>query len=71
MAISGNRNRHQRINDVLKKMKRPLHKGLVKVPLQLRMIERYGMDINLCPCSKQKTLQLLNIFYPWKQTDDG
>src|ERR1035437_5932283 len=27
-----NRNRHHRINEVLKKMKLPLHKGLVKIP---------------------------------------
>ena len=66
-----NRNRHQRINEILKKMKLPLHKGLVKIPLQLRMMERYGIDVNECPCCKQKTLQLLKIYYPWKQTDDG
>ena len=73
-----NRNRRTRINEVLKKMKLPLHKGLVKIPIELRLMERYGMDINLCPCCKQKTLQLLKIFYPrlsggqaWKQTDDG
>ncbi len=66
-----NRNRHQRINEVLKKMKLPLHKGLVKIPLELRMMERYGIDIKECPCCKNKTLQLLKIYYPWKQTDDG
>ncbi|MEO5984845.1 MAG: IS91 family transposase [Ferruginibacter sp.] len=66
-----NRNRHQRINAILKKMKLPLHKGLVKIPIELRMIERYGIDLQQCPCCKQKTLQLLRIFYPWKQVDDG
>lgn len=66
-----NRDRHQRINAILKKMKLPLHKGLVKIPLELRMIERYGIDLQQCPCCKQKTLQLLRIFYPWKQVDDG
>ncbi len=66
-----NRNRHQRINEVLRKMKLPQHKGLVKIPLQLRMIERYGIDVDECPCCKQKTLQLLKIFYPWKKADDG
>ena len=72
-----NRNRHKRISEVLKKMKLPPHKGLVKIPLQLRMMERYGIDINLCPCCKQKTLQLLKIYYPCaqhpveKRADDG
>ncbi len=73
-----NRNRHQRINEVLRKMKLLQHKGLVKIPLQLRMIERYGIDVDECPCCKQKTLQLLKVFYPcpsgrqaWKKADDG
>jgi len=46
-------------------MKLPLHKGLVKIPLQLRMMERYGIDVKECPSCKQKTLQLLTIFYPF------
>lgn len=66
-----NRNRRQRINEVLKKMKLPLHKGLVKIPLELRMVEQYGIDLTECPCCKNKTLQLLKIYYPWKQADDG
>jgi hypothetical protein len=66
-----NRNRHQRINKVLTKMKAPLHKGLVKIPLELRLQEQYGIDTTECPCCKQKTLQLLKIYYPWKQVDDG
>jgi len=66
-----NRNRHKRINEVLKKMKLPPHKGLVKIPVELRMKQTYGIDINQCPCCKQMTLQLLKIYYPWKQADDG
>jgi hypothetical protein len=66
-----NRNRHQRINEVLKKMKLPLHKGLVKIPQQLYIMERYGLDITECPCCKGKTLHLLQVYYPWKKADDG
>jgi hypothetical protein len=66
-----NRNRHQRINDILKKMKLPLHKGLVKIPLQIRMLEQFGINIAECPCCKNKTLQLVKIFYPWKHSRDG
>jgi uncharacterized protein YaaN involved in tellurite resistance len=66
-----NRNRLKRINEVLKKMKLPQHKGLVKMLLQLRIMERYGMDIKQCPYCKGKTLQLLKIFNPWKHADDG
>lgn len=66
-----NRNRQHRIIDVLNKMKLPLHKGLVKIPLQLYMAEKYGIDMRECPCCKNKTLQLVSIFYPWKHVDDG
>lgn len=66
-----NRNRRQRINEVLKKMNLPLHKGLVQLPLHLFMMERYGMNMMQCPACKNKTLQLLKIFYPWHRTDDG
>src|SRR4051812_25703436 len=34
-----------RLNEVLKKMKLTLHKGLIKIPLELRVMECYGMDI--------------------------
>jgi hypothetical protein len=73
-----NRNRRQRMGEMLKKMKLPMHKGLVKIPVAVRMQERYGMDIKQCPNCKQSTLQLQKIYYPclygrqaWKQPDDG
>ena len=69
-----NRNRHQRINDVLKKMKLPVHKGLVKIPVQLYLVLRYGIDITECPCCKNRTMQLICCSYPWakqKTEPDG
>ncbi len=66
-----NRGRHDRIKEVLQKMKLPLHKGLVKIPIEVRMLEQYGIDMKECPACKNKTLQLINIVYPWKQADDG
>lgn len=66
-----NRGRQQRINEVLKTMKLPLHKGLVKIPLALRIKEQFGVDITECPCCKQKTLQLVRIYYPGKHVDDS
>ena len=72
-----NRGRHTRINEVLKKMKLPLHKGLVKIPLELRLMERFGIDMHRCPCCHQSTLQLLKVYYPVcshiikQQADDG
>jgi hypothetical protein len=66
-----NRGRHGRIKEVLQKMKLPLHKGLVKIPIEVRMLEQYGVDMKECPACKNKTLQLVKIFYPWKHADDG
>ncbi len=73
-----NRNRHQRINEVLSKMKLPLHKGMVKIPVQVRMLEQFGIDTLECPCCKNKSLQLIKIFYPclsgrqpWTKAGDG
>src|SRR5450631_1196571 len=66
-----NRNRYRRINEVLSKMKLPLHKELVKVPVQVRMLEQFGIDMTECPACKNKTLQLVKIFYPWKHSGDG
>ena len=69
-----NRNSHQRINDVLKKMKLPVHKGLVKIPVQLYLVLRYGIDITECPCCKNRTMQLISCSYPWakqKTEPDG
>lgn len=66
-----NRGRHHRITQVLKNMKLPLHKGLVKIPIELPMLEQFGIDLAECPDCKNKTLQLVKIFYPWKHADDG
>ena len=66
-----NRNRHSRIKEVLQKMKLPLHAALVKIPIAVRMLEQYGIDMKECPACKNKTLQLVKIFYPWKHNDDG
>lgn len=66
-----NRGRQQRVNEVLKKMKLPLHKEPVTIPMQIYMFEKYGIDTSECPCCKNKTLQLVKIFYPWKQAGDG
>jgi hypothetical protein len=40
-----NRGRHDRIKAVLKNMGLPLHKGLVKIPIEVRMLKQYGIDM--------------------------
>lgn len=49
----------------------PQHKGLVEIPVHIRLPEQFGIDVTGCPCCKQKTLQPVKIFYPWKHADDG
>lgn len=67
-----NRNRQERINGILKSMKLPLHKGMVKVPMQLQMVLQFAIDITECPCCKNKTMRLVQVYYPWqKGADDG
>jgi len=66
-----NRNRQRRINEVLKKMQLPVHKGLVKIPLEVRLMEQWGVDVKECLCCKGKTLELVRTYYPWKHADDG
>ncbi|MEO6868068.1 MAG: hypothetical protein ABI168_00390 [Ginsengibacter sp.] len=66
-----NRNPHQRIIELLSKMKLPLHKGIVKITVQVRMLEQFGIDILECTCCKNQSLQLLKIFYPWTKAIDG
>lgn len=66
-----NRNRHHRINEILKQMQLPPHKVLVSIPLQVRLLVQFGVDMSECPCCNNKTLQLVKIFYPWKKGDDG
>ena len=47
------------------------HKGLIKIPLQVRMLEHFGIAMDECPFCKSKTLKLVKVFYPWKRSDDG
>jgi hypothetical protein len=58
-GILGNFKRRQRINEILKKMNLPCHPIPVKTPYYLRILERYGTDIFLCPKCKTGTLNLI------------
>ena len=58
-----NRNRSQRIQDILKAMRLPVHKGLIKVPLQVALLLNYNVDIKQCPCCKQQSMQLVHVVF--------
>ncbi|MDQ3843321.1 MAG: IS91 family transposase [Bacteroidota bacterium] len=66
-----NRGRQGRINAVLKTMQLPLHKGLVIVPLPLQVLGCFGVDIRECPCCRNKTMQLVMVYYPRRGVDDS
>ena len=57
----GNYKRKQRINELLKARNLPVHAPLIQVPIVVRMLETYGVDITLCPCCKKARLQLLYV----------
>jgi hypothetical protein len=57
----GNFRRKQRINELLHSMNLPLHPVVIKVPVAVRMLERYGVDITLCPACKKAKLELLYV----------
>ncbi len=63
-GILANANRHSRINKVLQKMNLPLHPPAVEVPYQLRLLERYGIDVDLCPKCKTGRMMLTGAMFP-------
>ena len=48
-GILGNSRRKARINQILHKMKLPPHPPTVKIPYQLRILEKYGVDVKFMP----------------------
>jgi len=63
-GILVNSNRKKRVNDILKKMNLPLHPPTVKIPYQLRILEKYGVDVTICPSCSQGRLVLIEKVYP-------
>lgn len=59
-----NRGRRQRISQMLETMELPQHPPPIKVPWQVRLLERFGKQVNECPCCHRQTLQLLTVIYP-------
>lgn len=63
-GILGNSNRKTRINDILRKMNLPLHPPTIKIPYQLHMLEKYGINVTLYPRYTQGHLVLIEKAYP-------
>lgn len=60
----GNYNRRQRVNDLLSRMHLPVHPEHTVVPVAVRMLEKYGVDITLCPACRRSKLELLYVRRP-------
>ena len=63
-GILGNYRRKQRVNAILAVMQLPPHPPGVKIPYQIRMLEKYGVDVTLCPKCKTGHLSLVAVVFP-------
>lgn len=63
-GILTNRNRRKRVNAILAKMKLPLHPAPVKIPAFIRIMEKYGTDIFLCPKCKIGRFAIVDQVFP-------
>jgi hypothetical protein len=62
--ILGNNQKKQRINAILNVMNLPPHPPAVKISAQLRMMEKYGVDVTLCPRCKKGRLMIVAVVLP-------
>ncbi|HNX08008.1 MAG TPA: IS91 family transposase [Bacteroidales bacterium] len=63
-GLLGNFKRKERINKVLDVMGLPQHPPNVKIPFYIRFLEKFGVDIMLCPACKKAKLQLVGVVFP-------
>lgn len=63
-GILGNYRRKQRVNAILAAMQLPPHPPTVKIPYQIRVLEKYGVDVTLCPKCKTGHLLLVAVVLP-------
>lgn len=66
-----NRGRTQRIKTIVHTLQLPAHPDKVKSPWQLRLLEKYGVAFDECPCCKKKSLKLIAISLPAKYFSDA
>lgn len=70
-GILGNFRRKQRINQIMAQMELPLHPEAVKIPFRLRYLEKFGVDILICPVCKKGHLQLVGVVFPCSRGSPG
>lgn len=63
-GILGNYKRRHRMALVMEKMGLPPHPPLVDIPFHVRCLERFGVDVLLCPKCQKGHLQLVGKVFP-------
>jgi len=66
-----NRNRKLNISAICKQLKLPAHPEKIKIPWQVRLLERFHIQYNLCPHCKQQTLILIAATFKQQIINDG
>lgn len=66
-----NRGRTHRVKNILCILQLPPHPAKVKTPWQIRLLEKYGLRFNECPCCKKISLKLIAVMAPRKYFSDA
>ena len=66
-GLYSNHKRLTRVNMILKAQGKPPHPPAVKVPWEVRFMEKNGTDPLLCPCCKKAQMVLLRIVFGGKE----
>lgn len=62
-SLLQNHGKIKRLNDIRKQLKLQPLQPKVQIPVTVRMLEKYGKDITLCPKCKTGKLMLVHIDY--------
>ena len=65
-GLYANSCRKKRVKEIFAREKWPKHAPAVKVPIEIRLLERFGVDITKCTKCKTGTMKLVTIVLPLK-----
>lgn len=66
-GLYANNKRKKRVAKIFEKQKWPPHPKPMKVPLEIRLLEAFCIDITKCPTCKTGTMKLMQIVMPIKK----
>ena len=59
-----NYKKQKRLNAIFEQMNLPKRQDKVHIPMQVRMLEKYGRDMTICPHREQGKMQLIYTYKP-------